>query len=553
MDAATLAELQEAMRREARAELWRRREVWPLLEVYLDRDQLADMRAFMAGGDAERGVLPPEDWYDDISRQRGKSWKWCVFAVVWAHCHGRQFIKYAAQLGKSVRNIIRPTINALVADMPPEYREKVSQRGNDAPVLAIREDKVDHKWLFPNGSEIQAAGANFGHYEDLRGQKSHLNINDEAGFYDDFDAVQRVLRPQTQTTRGVNVYATTPPETPGHPVTTVMQALKAAGRYSHRTIHNHPRMTPEDIETYLTREALAKGMTLEAFRRTTYYRREFLCMHVVEESRAIIPEWTMDAADCGAEGRPEGTLWGDVLTREVERPRWADTYTFADFGFTRDPSAVLFAYWDFEGARLVVVDETPPLYRTRTDKLAVAYRERCLALWPLSGPPPYADARPAKQPPPHAGGSPVPAEEYAYWEPYSAGGDQGGRGEEVLTELAKEHNLAWRGANKTDLEIRVNDVRRMVAAGKLWVHPRCVHLRKQLSQGLWADKAKTDFERTSEGHLDHLAALVDLVSTLDRQHNPVPVGWGFDHTNMVTVHSESSRSRNALDAAFGGM
>jgi hypothetical protein len=553
MDAATLAELQEAMRREARAELWRRREVWPLLEVYLDRDQLADMRAFMAGGDAERGVLPPEDWYDDISRQRGKSWKWCVFAVVWAHCHGRQFIKYAAQLGKSVRNIIRPTINALVADMPPEYREKVSQRGNDAPVLAIREDKVDHKWLFPNGSEIQAAGANFGHYEDLRGQKSHLNINDEAGFYDDFDAVQRVLRPQTQTTRGVNVYATTPPETPGHPVTTVMQALKAAGRYSHRTIHNHPRMTPGDIETYLTREALAKGMTLETFRRTTYYRREFLCMHVVEESRAIIPEWTMDAADCGADGHPEGTLWGDVLTREVERPRWADTYTFADFGFTRDPSAVLFGYWDFEGARLVVVDETPPLYRTRTDKLAVAYRERCLALWPLSGPPPYADARPAKQPPPHANGSPVPPEEHAYWEPYSAGGDQGGRGEEVLTELAKEHNLAWRGANKVDLEIRVNEVRRMIAAGKLWVHPRCVHLRKQLSQGLWADKAKTDFERTSGGHLDHLAALVDLVSTLDRQHNPVPVGWGFDHTNMVTIHSESSRSRNALDAAFGGM
>lgn len=536
MDAATLREVQAALRCEARAELWRRREVWPLLELYLDRDQLEDTRRFMEGGDAVRGVLPPADWYDDISRQRGKSWKWCVFAVVWAHCHPRQFIKYAAQLGKSVRGIVRPTINALLKDMPPEYREKVSQRISDEPSEAIREDKVDHKWIFPNGSEIQAAGANFGHYEDLRGQKSHININDEAGFYDDFDAVQRVLRPQTQTTKGVNVYATTPPESPGHPVGVVMQALKAEGRYSHRTIHNHPRMTPEDIDTYLRREATAKGLTLEGFKRTTYYRREFLCLHVVEETRAVIPEWSAAACDI-AEGFDEGVLWGDTLVQEVARPLFADTYTFADFGFTRDPSAVLFAHWDYAAARLVVVDETPPLYRTRTDKLAATYQEKCRALWPSSMPQPYANARVSR--------------DGTYWEPYLAGGDQGGRGEEVLGELAKEHGLAWVGANKVDLEIRVNEVRRLVAAGKVLVHPRCTHLRKQLAQGLWADKQKTDFERSTEGHLDHLAALVDMVSILDRQHSPIPVGYGIDHAHMVTIRSPERRANSAINAAFG--
>lgn len=526
--------LKEAILKEAKAELWRRRKVWPLLEVYLDAHQLEDTRRFMAGGDAERGVLPPADWYDDISRQRGKSWKWCVFAVVWAHCHGGQFIKYAAQLGKSVRKIIRPTINALLKDMPPEFTSKVREQGRDIASEAIREDKVDHTWHFPNGSEIQAAGANFGHYEDLRGQKSHLNINDEAGFYDEFDAVQRVLRPQTQTTGGVNVYATTPPESPGHPVTVVMQALKATGRYSHRTIYNHPRMTPEQIDAYLAREATAKGLTLAQFKRTTYYRREFLCLHVTEETKAVVPEWNEVLEE---EGLPEGLTLADRLVQEVPRPALFDTYTSADFGFTRHPSAILFAWWDFAGARLVVEDETPPLYRTRTDKLVEAFQERCIALWPHPGPKPSLEAKL----------SPCGR----FWLPYLSVGDKGGRGAEVLTELAKEHGLEWVGAVKeTDLEVMANDLRRLVGAGKLYVHPRCKHLRHQLATGLWADKQKTDFAEDSTGHLDHLAALVYLVRAVDRQRNPYPVGFGLDHYNTV-VNSDGPRgAARVLEDAF---
>ena len=516
------AALRDAIRKEARSELWRRREVWPLLEVYLDRDQLADARSCFAGCDLQRGQMPSDDWVDDISRQRGKSWKWCTISAVLCHCVPGFVVKYGAQLQKSVRSIIQPTLTAVLGDCPEALRPK--------------RDALDWVWRWDNGSELAAAGCNLGHYASLRGQRAHLEVFDEAAFYDDFDAVMRALRPMLQTTRGAAVYATTPPESPGHPYTTVMQAAKARGRYSHRTIYQHPRLSQAEVEAVLEREAKLKGLTLEAFKRTTYYRREFLCLHVVEETRAVVPEWSAAACDLDA-SQPEGVLWGDLLTREVERPRHSDTYTFADFGFTRDPSAVLFAYWHFGLAALVVEDETPPLYRTRTDKLAEEYKARCRALWPSNTEPPYAGAR--------------LSEDGTYWEPYMAGGDQGGRGEEVLGELAKEHGLAWVGANKTDLEIRVNEVRRMVAAGKVLVHPRCVHLRKQLAQGLWADKQKTDFERSSEGHLDHLAALVDLVSILDRQHNPVPVGYGVDHTNTVSIRYERTGNA-ALESAFGG-
>lgn len=542
--ARSLAVVLEEARKEARAELWRRREVWPLLELYLDRDQLADMRAFMQGGDAVRGRLPSDDWCDDISRQRGKSWKWTVFAVVWCHCHPGQQVKYLAQYGTSVRGIIAPTIAQLIEDMPAAYRPR------SRTLESIGEDKVDHKWHFPHTGRaescLHAAGANNQHYRALRGPRAHLLIQDECGFYDDFDGVQRALRPMLITTQGANVYATTPPESPAHPYETTMQALKATGRYSHRTIHQHPRLSAEQVEALLQREATRMGLSLAQFKRTTFYRREYLCLHVTEETRAVVPEWNEPLDDGGEEGR---TL-ADVLVLEVPRPRLFDTYTSADFGFTRHPSAVLFAWWDFENARLVVEDETPPLYRTRTDKLALAYREKCRELWPLAGPRPFLEAQPAA-PDVDAKTGEV-RDPGGFWLPYMALGDKGGRGGEVLTELAKEHNLAWSGAVKeADLEVMVNDLRRMVGAGKLYVHPRCKHLRHQLATGLWADKQKTDFAEDSTGHLDHLAALVYLVRAVDRQRNPYPLGYGTDAMTQVVVDSGVPRgSARVLEDAF---
>lgn len=542
--APALATVLEEARREARAELWRRREVWPLLELYLDRDQLEDIRRFMEGGDAVRGRLPSADWCDDISRQRGKSWKWTVFAVVWCHCHPAQAVKYLAQYGTSVRGIIAPTIATLIEDMPREYRPR--SKGLES----IGEDKVDHKWHFPHPgrgeSVLHAAGANNQHYKALRGPWASLLIQDECGFYDDFEGVQRALRPMLITRKGAGVYSTTPPESPAHPYEVTCQALKAAGRYVHRTIHNHPRLTAEEVDGILMNEAKRLGMTLAQFKRTTYYRREFLCLHVTEETKAVVPEWNEVLEDGGEEGR---TL-ADVLVREVPRPRLCDTYSSFDFGFTRHPSAGLFAFWDYENARLVVEDETPPLYRTRTDKLALAYREKCRELWPLSGPPPFLEAVPA--PPDVDVKTSEVRDPGGFWLPYLAVGDKGGRGAEVLVELAKDHALHWAGAVKeTDLEIMVNDLRRLVGAGKLVVHPRCTHLRKQLATGLWADKMKTDFAEDSTGHLDHLAALVYLVRAVDRQRNPYPLGFGADAQNQVVVHSgEAPQGRRALEEAF---
>ena len=543
------AELLEEARTEARAELWRRRRFWPLMELYLDRDQLADLRAFFeaSGGDGERGIVPSGDWCDDISRQRGKSWKWTVVCVAWCHCFPGQQAKYLAQYGTSVRGIIEPTIKQLLADMPPEFRPKY--RGEEA----IHEDNQDHKWHFPHkkGGEsvLHATGANNQHYKALRGPRAHWLIQDECGFYDDFDGVQASLRPMLITTRGANIYATTPPETPAHPYERTFLALKAVGRISHRTIHNHPRLTPDEVDAVLAREAVRMGLSLTAFKRTTFYRREYLCLHVLEETRAIFPEW-IAPVDEAAEDLIARTV-GEDLTREVGPPVLFDTYTSYDFGFVRHPSAGLYAYWDFPGARLVVVDEAGPLYRARTDELARAHREKCRELWPSSGAKPFLEATEEEA---QVGKDGKPMDRQGFWLPRMSIGDKGGRGGEVLTELAKEHGLAWTGALKeTDLEVMVNDSRRLIGAGKLVVHPRCKNLLKQLSTGLWADKQKTDFEESGEGHLDFLAALVYLVRAVDRQRNPIPIGYGADPANTIVVQpKEPLESNRALEGVLNG-
>jgi hypothetical protein len=109
-------------------------------------------------------------------------------------------------------------------------------------------------------------------------------------------------------------------------------------------------------------------------------------------------------------------------------------------------------------------------------------------------------------------------------------------------------------AEKPNLESRVNAVRTLVAQGKLYVHPRCKHLRKQLATGLWADKyTKADFERTQEGHLDHFAALVDMVHALDRQRCPIPPTFGMteNHANWRPVGGGNMRNVHELDKALG--
>lgn len=451
------------------AELWRRREVWPLLEALLDCDQLADARAIFAGCDIQRGELPRDDYVLDISRQRGKSWLCCVLSGVLCHCLPSLFIKYAAQEQKSVRAIVQPTMDSVFVDCPRDLRPRFVAD--------------DSKWLFPNGSNITAAGCNNKGYVALRGQKAHVVVKDEAGFYDDYDAVDRVLAPQLQTTKGFSIDASTPPETPGHPYTVVAKAAKLRGRYSHRKIYNHPRMTPEEVEAFLRKEAAKKGLALEQFKRTTYYLREFECQHVMEEGRAIVPEWAhVDQTQ---------------VVREHTRPDRYTAYSVIDPGETRSLFTGLHGFWHFTDGVLVVERETVLRYPSTSDAgEALVESER--VLWAQD----MADGR------------------------IDAVIRRSDVDHRLLRDLAKHpYSLHFQHTEKDNADAARNDCRAALARGQIIIHPRCTTLLLTLETGMW-NKSRTDYEFTERtGHADAWATLVYLWRNVQRERNP-----GLRHT-----------------------
>lgn len=480
----------DEIRRAAMEELWRRGEVWPLLEALLDRDQFADAQAIFAGCDIQNGQLPDDDYVLDISRQRGKSWLCCVLWMVLCHCLPGFIVKYCAQEQKSVRAIVQPTVDAIKATMPKEMR----------PHFVFH----DSKWEFPNGSNCTAAGAENKHYDALRGQKSHLNIKDEAAFYPDYYAVDGVLAPQTQTTGGFAIDASTPPVSPGHPYTTVAEAAKLRGRYSHRTIYNHPRMSPERVEAYLTKEARKKGLTLEQFKLTTYYRREYLCQHVVEESRVIVPEWQHV----------------DESRMVVVHPRPVryTAYSIIDPGETRSLFVGLHGLWDFVSGVLYVERETVLRYPSTSDSgeaLVRAERE----LW-------ADDMRDGRI-------------------------DTVIRKSDVdvtlIRDLAKHpYNLQFEATEKTNADAARNATRAAIAQGQILIHPSCFTLRLTLKTGIW-NKARTSYEFNEQiGHADAWDALCYMWRNVQRNRNPML-------TAPAHVHVPGQRlPRTPAQAAFRG-
>jgi len=455
----------DALRHDAMEELWRRGEVWPLLEALLDRDQLSDARAIFEGCDIQRGQLPQDDYVLDISRQRGKSWLCCVLWVVLCRCLSGFIVKYCAQEQKSVRAIVQPTVDAILVDCPPEWRPRFVPD--------------DSKWVFPNGSNCTAAGADNKQYTALRGQKSHLNIKDESAFYSDYEAVERVLAPQTQTTKGFAIDASTPPESPGHPYTTVAKAAKRRGRYSHRTIYNHPRMTPAEVDSFLRKEAAKKGLTLEQFKETSYYKREFLCQHVVEEARVIVPEWQhVDESK---------------VVVDHPRPVRYTAYSVIDPGETRSLFVGLHGFWDFVLGVLHVERETVLRYPSTSESgEALVEAERVL------------------------------------WKDDLANGriDAIIRKSDVDVTLIRDlnkhpYNLPFEATEKTNADAARNATRAAIASGQILISPKCKVLLLTLDTGIW-NKQRTSYEFSEQtGHADAWDTLCYMWRNVQRNRNPM--------------------------------
>lgn len=397
--------------------------------------------------------------------------------------------KFAAQTQKQVKEIIRPIIEQICEDCPPSIKPYWHSQ--------------DGCYIFPStNSRLGIAGTDGGHAEKLRGAALHRGYVDEAGQQKQLRYVlDDILLPQTLTTGGSIIVSSTPPDTPAHDFFRMCTKAKADGNYAEMNIFTNPRLTEELIHKYAQEVG---GIN------STTFQREYMCRFTTDANKAVIPNFEE---------------YKDKIIFDNPRPEFFDTYESMDLGF-KDLTVVLFAYWDFKKAKLILEDEIVMNgVGLTTDALAGKIKDKRKDLWKSK-------------------------------EPYIGVMDV----DLILqNDLARTHKLYYRNANKEEKNTNLNHLILMLQNEEILINPRCTTLISHLEAGVW-DKRRKDFERTEEfGHFDAIDALLYLSRAIDKQKNPYPPLHGMDLKNQGLTREEiaklkqrtSSQTAQDLANVFG--
>ena len=410
-----------------------------------------------------------------LCRRFGKSFLCAVLACELCATLPDARVYWAAETSKQVKRIILPIMRVVLKDCPKELRPRWMA--------------ADGCWKWPNGSEIHVAGCeNEEAATRLRGDYANLFILDEAGHITPLKFVYRSIALfMTARVRGRIIMPSSPAKSPGHAFTEFAQMAEAGirGAYAHRDVYQSD-LTPEDIEE-LKEECGGED--------SADWQREGLALDVVDEERAIIPEFTK------LESR---------IVRIVERPRYFAPVTWMDVGFHPDLTAVLFGYWHPAEAVLVIEDELA-INQMTTDQLAAELRAKEAEMWGAYWAQLLEDGV-------------IESEEDAT--PYQRVSDIA---PQLLHDLAELHGLSFMPVHKASgtgdrrfVQATVNKVRMIVRGVEIAIHPRCKQLIAHLKAGIW-NKTRTSWERLDGfGHFDFIDALRYGVHHLDRQYDPTP-------------------------------
>jgi len=216
---------------------------------------------------------------------------------------------------------------------------------------------------------------------------------------------------------------------------------------------------------------------------------------VTDAASAVLPEFTAEAQA--------------QTVKSSSRPPYFDAYVAMDPGF-QDRTAILYGYWDFRRAKLVIEDESL-MHRPSTSDIAAEIARKERAAW-------------------------------AGQEPYARVSDVDPR---LIADLWQLHRIQFRASEKQDSLGAINLVRNMIQARELEIDPRCVHLIRQMKNAIWNNKA-TDFARAGskspDGHFDLVAALKYLCRGVNRHHNPYPEGYGSTVTQSTWLSPRPNQS-----------
>lgn len=432
------------------------------------------------------------------SRRTGKSYGLLVMAIEKCLTTPNATVHYVCGTSVMAQKILQQNMPQVISDCPEELRPKYF--------------KHDRCWKFHNGSKLQIEGADEGNAERLRGTSTDLGIIDEAGFVKDLEyLVKDILLPQTLTTKGKLILSSSAPKSTAHPFVQFLNEAKLEGCYVEQTIYDvldAIKDDPEHLRSHLDAEQVEILKELSGGSESSTWQREFLCKIISDVDSMVIPEFTKE-------------LQSKIII-ENKRPAYYDTYTSMDPGVT-DNTGVLFAYLDFNQAKLVIEDE----YLVNGNKVnsshiaqEITYKERKL----------WTD------------------ESGMFRGVYMRISDN----EPILlNDLSQLHGLVFIPSAKDDKSAAINNLRIKLSQGQILINPRCKNLIFQLESAVWAKNGKT-FERTDKaGHFDLVDALIYLVRNVAWYKNPYPNGGIDSSTHFVpNKNNNLTRSQTALRDVF---
>lgn len=467
--------------KEARAKLW---EIG-MLEWKLDATQKT-LYDFYKTGKEKTTVI-------NCSRRLGKSYFLIILAFEMALQKPKSIIKFLQPEVKMIRTNIRPIIDEITIDCPPEY----------APEFRTQ----DNIYYFKNGSQIQLAGTDNGNYMKLRGGNSDLALIDEAGFCTELKhIIDYILIPTTTLTKGRIILSSTTPPDPAHEFVGYMSLAQSKNSFIKKTIEDavhdnshlpNPRITAEMVEEIVS--------SIDGGRDSESFRTEYMCEIIHNSDSAVVPEFDKEIEkDCVVE-------W--------HRPPFVDNYTSMDIGF-RDMTFIIFGYYDFYNAVVVIEDELcikgTEVTAERVDNL-VRFKEDKYFTNSMSG---------------------------EFVPPYKRVSDNNLI---FLNDLLMTYNMQFFPTDKHNKDSYINKMRTFFQSRKIIINPRCVNLIAHLKNATW-DKTRKEFKRSNGHHFDGVDALAYLIRNLDESRNPYPKNFKYSGLgNVDNVFYRESFYENKSD------
>lgn len=435
------------------------------------------------------------------SRRLGKSYLMCILALEQCLQNSGSIVKFVFPKQKDGKRNIFPLMKKILEDCPKRMY----------PRFLVADKAIQ----FHNGSEIQFSGCDNGNIDGIRGGFSHLNIVDEASYCDSLTyAIRSVLSPTTKTTGGRTVLVSTPCLDSNHEfIQNFVLPYEAEGRIKKFTLYDNPNFTPEIIAEIIA--DFPSGVDDPMF------KAEYLCQITRDQDKAILPSFTVQNEQV-------------IVTSNFIRPAFYDAYVGFDIGAI-DLSALVFGYYDYLNATLVIEDELIFSKDVNTKTIAEAIKKKEQELW----------VNPIDM-------SPIP--------PYMRVADNSHL--IMLTDMQRDHGITFIPTRKDNREAAINSLDVALSQHKIIIHPRCKHTIYHMKFAEW-NKGRTAFKNLKDspsgeikgGHADALAALIYLHRNVIKSKNPYPNGYG-DYTGSNVFQSQlkkEEKADNSVKSWMSGM